>query len=323
MDNLALFLANPATTLLAFLDNNFFGYSLEYPYFLWLFVLFVLFVNILKPKKNSIYFPHIHNFPTFSIKSSLLVLIIKWLSILSLIIAISSPIKEIDTQQSKGKGIDILLALDTSGSMEQRGFNRYNPLQTRWDTVASIVKDFIKKRVNDNIGIIVFGDNVMIASPLSYDKRMQSKVIDRLRIGIVGKQTALLDSIAMSIDILSTRDTKSKVIIALSDGEDTASKTPLGVVQKLLKKYDITIYTIGIGNPNIQAMQALSAYHKGESFIANSKQGLSDIYDTINKLEKSNLKQNKFSIKEYYYHYFAWFAFIGFVIIFILNRGAI
>jgi len=323
MDKLSLFISNPFEIIDSFLHNNFFGYSLEYPYLLLILLVFILFLNVFKPKKNAIYFPHINHLPTFSIKTSLLVLIIKWLSILSLIIALSSPIKELDTLQSKGKGIDILLALDTSGSMAQRGFNRYNPLQTRWDTVASIVKDFIKKRVNDNIGIIVFGDNVMIASPLSYDKKMQSKVIDRLKIGIVGKQTALLDSIAMSIDILSTRDTKSKVIIALSDGEDTASKTPIGVVQKLLKKYDITIYTIGIGNPNIQAMQALSAYHKGESFIANSKQGLSEIYEIINKLEKSNLKQNKFSIKEYYYHFFVWFSLIGFILIFIINKGAI
>jgi Ca-activated chloride channel homolog len=295
--------------------------TFEYPYILLIIVLFIVCNRFCKPRSNALYIPHLHIYTNISSSNHTLLNLLKWITIAFAIIALASPIKEFDVINKKSEGIDMILSLDTSGSMRQIGFNTQNPRQNRWKVVREIVGDFIQTRKADNIGIVVFGTTVMTASPLSYDKKAQKNILDSLDIGIVGDKTALLDSIATSINILKNRDAKSKIIIALTDGDDTASSIPLSVIIKLAQKYKIKIYTIAIGATNRFVIDELATKSGGKSFIALSKDDLSEIYKTINRLEKSELDQNKIVIKEYLFFYPLMIAFLALLVfIFLKNR---
>lgn len=294
--------------------------NFEYPFVFLLFLLFLFCAKFCKERAQSFYMPHLAIYQKVQAINSSLSAFFKWLAIVLAIIALASPIKELNIINTKKDGLDMILSLDTSGSMRQIGFNENNREQNRWQVVQDIVNDFIQKRVNDNIGLVVFGSTVMTASPLSYDKKAQKKIIESLNIGIVGDKTALIDSIASSINILKQRETKSKIIIAITDGDDTASSIPLQVVVKLAKKYNIKIYTIAIAATNTYTLKELSNTNNGKTFVARSKNDLEKIYDTINNLEKSKLEQNKIVLKEYYFFYPLFLSFL-FLLGFIYSKN--
>jgi len=297
------------------------NFKFEYPYILLVFLLFMICAKFCKAKVESYYMPHLNIYNNISKANLNLLNLFKWLSIAFAIIALASPIKELNTINTKKDGIDMVISLDTSGSMRQIGFNRLNKEQNRWQVVGEIVDDFIAKRLNDNIGLVVFGSSVMTASPLSYDKKAQSKIIRGLNIGIVGDKTALINSIATSINILKNRDTKSKIIIAITDGEDTASSIPLQVVIKLAKKYNIKIYTIAIGSTNTYTLDQLSSATNGKTFVALSKNDLKQIYNTIDELEKSKIQRHKIVLKEYYFFYPLFISFLSLLLfVYIKNK---
>lgn len=294
---------------------------LEYPYLLLLIFPFILCRFFCKQKTATYYVPHLNIFNQSKKSNTLFISVLKWLAISSAVIALSSPYKKLQTINIKKDGIDIVLNLDTSGSMRQIGFNKDNLEQNRWQVVSSLVEEFIPKRINDNIGIIVFGTSVMTASPLSFDKTAQAKIIKHLNIGVAGDKTALLDSLAGSINILKNSKAKSKIIIALTDGEDTASIIPLQVIQKLIKKHHIKIYAIGIGESNRFVLNLLAKTNQGKAFYANSKEDLKQIYLDIDHLEKSKIEQNKIIQKEYYYIYLLFVSIFSlFSYIFLKNR---
>lgn len=283
--------------------DSLFLIKFEYPYLLLLILLFLLCSKFCKAKAESYYMPHLEIFESSKSIQGTFIHILKWSTIIFAIVALSSPIKELDIIKNKKDGVDMIVSLDTSGSMRERGFNPSNINQNRWQVVQEIVNDFISNRVNDNIGIVVFGTSVMTASPLSYDKQAQTRIIESLSIGIVGDKTALINSIATSVNILKQKETKTKIIIAITDGEDTASNIPLSVVVKLAKKYNIKIYTIAIGRANTDTLTQLSSTSGGKTFVAYTKDDLKGIYKIINKLEKSKIDQNKIIVKEFYFFY--------------------
>ena len=290
--------------------------TLEYPYVLLLIFVFIFCSIYCKAKSPSYYIPHLNIFQKSNQKSSLVINILKYVIIFLCILSLASPVKEKDTQLIKNDGINILLNLDASGSMKYQDLDKDDNSKNRFDVVKEIVKDFISKRKTDNIGLVIFGDSVMMASPLSFDKNAQKEIIDYLEIGMAGNNTALLDSIARSVNILKEQKATSNVIIVLSDGEDTASKIPLKVVTKLLKKYSVKAYTIGIGNSNKAVLNQISLQSNAKSYTAYSKDDLIAIYEDINKLERSKIDQNKIVLKDYLFFYplfFAVFALILFI----------
>ena len=296
--------------------NNF---TFEYPYVLFLIVLFVLCSFFCKAKSPSYFIPHLDIYHLANQKSMIFINIIKYLVIIFSVLALASPVKINDTIFLKNDGINILLNLDASGSMKERDLDESYE-KTRFDVLKEIVKDFIGKRVNDNIGIILFGDSVLIASPLSFDKESQKQIIDYLDVEMAGQKTALIDSLASSINILKDKRAKSNIIILLSDGEDNASKIPLDVVIKLLNKYKIKAYTIGIGNFNNEVLYKIAKESKARAYQAMSKEDLILIYDDINKLEKSEVEQNKIVLKDYLFFYPLFFAILCLILLIYLKN---
>ena len=295
--------------------------SFEYPYFFLLILLFIICNTFCKAKAPTYLFPHLNIYKKSNQKSSFMILSIKYLIVIFAITALASPVKIKDTQLIKNDGINIVLSLDASGSMKHNDLDSQDRTKNRFDVVKDIVKDFIEKRKADNIALVIFGDWVMMASPLSFDKEAQKDIIDYLEVEMAGNKTSLLDSIASSVNILKEQKAKSNVIIVLSDGEDTASKIPLNVIIKLLQKHNIKAYTIGIGASNQYVLNKIAKESKAKSFTAYSKNDLLLIYKEINKLEKSEIDQNKIILKDFLFFYPLFFAIILLIIyIYIKNK---
>jgi len=294
-------------------------YNFEYPYVLLLIFIFIFSFLFFKEKSSTFYFPHLELLSAANKGSSFLILL-KYLIIVFALLSLASPIKTLKNHLIKDKGIDIVLNLDTSYSMKERGFNQENLSQNRWHVVSNIVKDFIKKRTNDNIALVVFGTSVMTASPISFDKEAQIDILSYLDIGIVGNKTAMIDSLASSINILKKSKSKSKIIVLLSDGEDTASTIPLNVVLKLSQKYKIKIYTISISQRKIRILDEIAEQSSGKSYLAKNAKALKLIYEDINRLEKSKLAKNKIMLKEYYFIYPLSFSILCLLLFLILRN---
>lgn len=297
-----------------------FDIKFEYPEFFLLLIIFFLCSLYCKAKIPSYIIPHLNIFEETKHKSFVLLSFLKFLLIVCSVIALASPYKTLQTQIIKKDGIDIILSLDTSGSMKELGFNQDDTSQDRFFVVKDIVKDFIPKRVNDNIGLVVFGSSVMMASPLSFDKQAQASIIDYLEVGIVGDKTAMIDSLATSINILKNSKAKSKIIILLSDGQDNSSSIPLEVIIKLLKKYSIKVYSVGIGESNKIILNRISSESNAKSYIAYTKDDLGEIYTQIDKLEKTEIDNNKITLKEYLFFYPLFLAIISLIIFIYLKN---
>ena len=296
--------------------NNF---TFEYPYFLLLIVLFIICSIYCKAKTPTYLIPHLNIFKFANQKSMIFINSLKYLVIIFSILALASPVKINDTILLKNDGVNILLNLDASGSMKERDLDE-NYSKNRFEVVKDIVKDFMDKRVADNIGIVLFGDSVLIASPLSFDKDAQKQIIDYLDVEMTGQKTALIDSIAASINILKNQKAKSNIIILLSDGVDNASNIPLDVVIKLLNKYNIKAYTIGIGNFNNEVLYKIANESNAKAYKAMSKEDLALIYEDINKLEKSQIDQNKIILKDYLFFYPLFFAILFLILLIYLRN---
>ena len=293
--------------------------TFEYPYFLLLIILFVICSIYCKAKTPTYLIRHLNIFQFANQKSMFVINILKYIVIIFSIIALASPIKINDTIMLKNNGINILLNLDASGSMKEQDLDN-NYSKNRFEVVKEIVKEFMSKRVADNIGVVLFGDSVLIASPLSFDKEAQKQIIDYLDVEMAGQKTALIDSLAASINILKEQKAKSNIIILLSDGEDNASKIPLDVIIKLLNKYNIKAYTIGIGDFNQNILYKISKESNAKSYTAMSKEDLLMIYEDINKLEKSQIDQNKIILKDYLFFYPLFIAVLSLILLIYLRN---
>jgi len=257
----------------------------------WVFLLFILYFVCEKfcpLKRMAIYFPHFE-FTKKINKDSLLKFFILFFTLL----ALSNPytVKQI-IQTNKGDAI--VLDIDSSGSMDEDG---------KFKFVQIVASDFIKHRITDKIGLVVFGTNAFIASPLTKNRNFVVKVLNKMYVGIAGRNTAILDSLVQSIRLLKKSKAKTKIIILLTDGIDNSSRVDLNDVINEIKQNHIKVYTIGIGDEvNYNLLEYLSNNSNGKTFKAYSVNDLAKIYKAIDKLEKTNIK-NKVIYKEYYFIY--------------------
>ena len=226
----------------------------------------------------------------------------KVLILLLLIFSLASPILIDKTNPLNRQGIDIVLAIDASGSMRASGLSEVR--ETRFETVQRVVKDFIAKRLNDNVGIVLFGDFAFIASPVTYEKDIVSQMVSYLQTGMAGDNTAIGEGIEQSIRALSFSKASSKVVILLSDGEHNSGRISPSDAVKLAQERDIKIYTIAIGTDfNPALLEEIASQTGGESYLAVNEEELKDVYSQINKMESSDIKSAQFLKKDFYYQY--------------------
>ncbi len=283
-------------------------FSFEYPWVFALILLFVLCAYKCKERSLAIFFPHLSELMASSVARRSWANLLKWLGIAMAITALASPVITEDLGQSKKKGRDIVMVLDSSDSMRQRGFDPNDFLKTKFDVVKEVVEDFIKKRVNDRIGLVTFADIAFIASPLTFEKSFLRDVVRLQHLGVAGKRTAINDALVQAYRLLDKSDAKSKVIILLTDGIDNMSRIGFDDVRKLIKRSskEVKLYTIGIGRPgdyNAAYLDALAKAGGGMLFEARNANDLARVYAQIDTLEKSEIKAKKILRHTYLYIY--------------------
>ena len=194
----------------------------------------------------------------------------------------------------KQEARDIMLVLDISTSMLEDDFSLYNRRITRLDAVKNVVSEFVDKRSNDRIGLILFGTRAYLQSPLTFDKASLKDILWLMKAGMAGDSTSIGDALGLALKKLRENKNKDKIIILLTDGENNDGSLSLGQAIKLASDEAIKVYTIGVGSPNIffkalamtapgvdeVAMKALAKATKGQYFRAEDTADLQKIYET-------------------------------------------
>ena len=257
---------------------------------------------------------------------------IRIFAIICLIFALARPQvpfseKEIDTQ-----GIDLILAIDVSGSMAAEDFK-----PTRLDVAKKTLQDFIQKRQTDRIGLVIFGGEAFTQSPLTLDYQVLQKSIQEIKLNMAGDGTAIGTAIATALNRFKYSKTNSKVLILATDGENNRGEVDPKTGAKLAKEMGVKIYTIGIGkeggapipvldpekgkfyprNPDGSyvltkldepLLKEISALTQGQYFRATDSEALKNIFKQINSLEKSNIKTYLYQDYKEYFMLFLWIA---------------
>lgn len=199
-------------------------------------------------------------------------------------------------------GLDILLAVDTSGSMRAEDFSSGLTPVNRLQVAKGVMAEFVRERPNDRLGLVVFGEEAFTQVPLTLDHDTLLEMLDRVEIGIAGAQgTAVGTALAVSAKRIKDLEAKSKIVILLTDGRSNAGRiTPMEAAQAAAA-LGIKVYTIGVGAQergglgglfrgdgiDEEGLTMLAEATGGKYFRATDTQSLRRIYDTINELEPS------------------------------------
>jgi len=281
-------------------------FSFEYPLLLTSILLFIVCAKFCKERSRAIFFPHVKTLMAPSANSSSLLSILKWVGITAAIIALASPVITKSYTNSKKEGRDIVLIIDSSDSMRQRGFDPSDIMRNKFDVVKEVVGDFIETREDDRIGMVTFADIAFIASPLTFEKKFLTDITKMQQMGMAGKRTAINDAVVQAYNLLSKSKAKSKIAILLTDGIDNMSKIPLEEVKSMIEKRDIKLYVIGIGDErdyNGVYLKTLADAGKGLAFGARDADTLNLVYDEIDKLEATKIDNKKIVQHTYLYIY--------------------
>ncbi len=290
--------------------------TFEYPYLLVLFLPLLYCLYRCKEKIEQGYFVHLSLFTTHT-KWFRWEWIIKIATVVLLLSAISSPILIDKIDPLNRKGIDIVLSIDGSGSMNSSGFDE-KTRDSRFAITQTIAQDFVMKRVEDNVGVVLFGDFAFIASPVTYEKEIVSEMIGYRAHGMAGQNTAIGEGITMGLRALQNSKAKSKIIILLTDGEHNSGRISPKDATALAKEHGVKVYTIGIGKKgefDKTLLEKIADESDGHFFAAYNKDELQKVYNEINSLEQSNIKSREYQVKDYY---FQWPLVGAFLLLFFL-----
>jgi len=214
-----------------------------------------------------------------------------------MVFALAKPfVYDAKTNQHK-KGRDLILAIDASGSMAQSGFNVKDRFKNKFETNIVLASDFITKRQDDNMGVVIFGTFAYTASPLTYDLESLSYLLSMTNVGIAGESTAIGDALLQSIRTLSYGEAQNKAIILLTDGYHNAGNTSPKVAVEKAKALGIKIYTIGIGKKSdydVSLLEHIAKESGAKSYAASSAKALQEIYTEINNLEPSPIRSENY-----------------------------
>ncbi|MDB6051160.1 MAG: von Willebrand factor type domain protein [Pseudomonas sp.] len=216
-----------------------------------------------------------------------------------LLIAVSRPVwieQPIERQQPVR---DLMLAIDISQSMETADFTGSDGQQiNRLTAVKQVVHGFIDQRKDDRLGLIVFGTGAYPQAPLTLDHSSLSILLDETGIGMAGPNTAIGDAIGLSLKLLDQAKEPQKVVILLTDGNDTSSAITPDHAASIAAAKGVVIHTIGIGDPNgtgedkvnLQALQRIAAATGGQFFRAENLHGLDEVYATLDQITPHQVK---------------------------------
>jgi len=215
------------------------------------------------------------------------------------IIALAKPqyIGEPLTQELSQR--EVLVSVDLSGSMATKDFKDANGTAIdRLEAVQMVLKNFFKARQGEKIGLILFGNAAFVQAPFTQDLNALEHLLSELRIGMAGPQTALGDSIGLAVKMFQDSNVTDRMLIVMSDGDDTGSKVPPLTAAKLAAKHQVSIFPIAIGDPenagehpiDTETLKEIAKITGGKFYYAWKTEELLDIYKQIDLLKPKEVK---------------------------------
>ena len=244
---------------------------------------------------------------------------LRWLALAALIVGLAQPRLMKSQTEVKASGIDIVAALDLSGSMISEDFVVRGERVNRVNMAKSVLRDFIDKRPNDRIGLVVFAREAYIATPLTLDHDYLQENLARLEIGTINSDaTAIGDALTTAVNRLRDLKAKSKIIILATDGQNNSGKVDPLLAAGAAAALGVKIYTVGIGEQgsapmpvfmnwqkvgyqNVAvdvdeaALQKIAAKTGGKYYRADNAEKFQKIYAEIDKLEKTEASVKKYT----------------------------
>ncbi|MEY4590029.1 MAG: hypothetical protein RL497_2105 [Pseudomonadota bacterium] len=222
-----------------------------------------------------------------------------------LVVAAARPQWVGETVSLPSSGRDLLLAVDISGSMQVEDMPVNGTNISRIAVIKNVVGDFVVRRQNDRLGLVLFGTQAYLQAPLTFDRHTVNTLLQEAQLGFAGEQTAIGDAIGLSIKRLKNRPAQSRVIVLLTDGANTAGELEPKKAADLAKQAGVKIYTLGLGanemidrsffgisrkiNPSADldedTLKYIAETTGGQYFRAHDPQELAKIYQTLDQLE--------------------------------------
>lgn len=235
-------------------------------------------------------------------------MILRCLVLVLIAVALARPQSGKHTGSRSAEGVDIMLAIDTSGSMKARDFVMDGERPNRLEVIKRVIADFIAERPDDRIGLVVFGTEAFTQAPLTLDHEVLLKFLDQIEIGMAGEATAIGDGLATSVLRLKNQLGESRVVVLLTDGANNAGRMDPMAASAAAKSFGIRVHTIGVGSEGevpiiangqmiyIRAdideklLTAISSETGGIYRRAADTAALKSVYKEIDGLEKRRLE---------------------------------
>ena len=282
--------------------------------------------------------------PSWSIKVRHILIGLRSLVIVLIIIGLARPQSGEEETKITTEGIDIVLALDVSGSMLAEDFEIGGKRHNRLFVVKNVVEDFVKGRENDRIGMIVFAGRSYTQCPLTLDYGVLLQFLKKVELGMIEDGTAIGSAIGTAVNRLRQTDSKSKVIILLTDGRNNAGEIDPLTAAEIAKTLKIKIYTIGAGTKGLAPFPAIDFFGNkvlkpikvdiddgilteiakmtgGMYFRATDTKSLKEIYTEIDALEKTKTEVKQYTEYNELFPYFIFPAFGLFILEIVLANS--
>jgi len=258
------------------------------------------------------------------------------ISMILIIISLARPQKSNEKVDRWSEGIDIMLVIDISESMQIEDFS-----PNRLESAKSVAKNFIDGRFQDRIGLVVFSGESYSRCPLTSDYKLLKKYIDEINFDLISTRgTAIGSAIAIATNRMRESKSKTKILILLSDGDNTAGNIDPKTASGIAKAYGIKIYSIAIGkNGKVpfgkdyfgrpryvensldeKNLRDIAKITEGKFYRASNNKSLENIFTEIDKFEKSEIKENRYKNTVDYYQYYLLWGII-FILLFIITKS--
>ena len=242
---------------------------------------------------------------------------LRWLAVALFVFGQARPQFVESETAVKASGVDIVVALDLSGSMESEDFRLAGKQVNRLAIAKDTLKKFIERRPNDRIGLVAFAGKAYIAAPMTLDHSFLQMNVERLQLHSIEEGTAIGAGLAAAVNRLRELKSKSKIVILLTDGQNTVPKVPPLTAAEAAQSLGVKVYTIGVGTrgmapfPQVDpfgrkyyvqtkvdideaTLQEIAKKTGGKYYRADRTETLNLIYDEIDKLEKTEVEVKRF-----------------------------
>jgi Ca-activated chloride channel family protein len=253
----------------------------------------------------------VHLKPGLRIRLRTLLTVLRALAMVALIVALARPQSSSITENVNSEGIDIVLAMDVSGSMNAEDFS-----PNRVEAAKRLAAEFIKGREGDRMGLVIFAGESFTQCPVTIDRRVLLEQVAAVKNGILEDGTAIGDGLATAVDRVRNAKGKSRVVILLTDGEHNAGRLGPETALQIAKTYNVKVYTIGVGSrgrapypvqtpAGVQKvmqevkidedlLRRIAAETGGRYYRATDTRSLKSIYQQIDTLEKTQVEVTSF-----------------------------